>query len=184
MTTVDPFALMHRHIPPDSKTYRLYLPHVAAVASMATRIGVQQGLSDEQLRFLQEAALLHDIGIVKVDAAWLGCYGQLPYIAHLLEGRRILEDAGLPRHARVAYNHVGLGITAEEIEAQGLPLPAEDIFPETIEEQIISWADLFFSKNPRKLWRPRTVDQVRRKVARYGKERVACFEAWLARFGT
>jgi uncharacterized protein len=180
----DVFALLHRHIPPESKTYRLYLPHVAAVTTMATRIGMRQGLTDVQLTFIQEATLLHDIGIVKVDAAWLGCYGELPYIAHLVEGRRILEAADLPRHARVAYNHVGLGITAKEIKAQGLPLPAEDILPETIEEQIISWADLFFTKNPRKLWRQRSVDEVRRKVARYGVEREARFDRWLARFGT
>lgn len=183
MPDVDYFAIIHRHVPPASLTYRFYLPHVASVTAMAIRVGRRLQLIPSQLRFIEEAAMLHDIGIVNVDAPHLGCHGDLPYIAHLEEGRRILEAEGLPRHAQVAANHIGLGITQDEIAAKDLPLPSRDIFPDTIEAQIISWADLFFSKLPDMQWQQRTVDDVRARVARYGPRQTQTFDVWLETFG-
>ena len=183
MSNVDYFAVIHRYISPDSLTYRFYLPHVASVTTMAVRVGRRLGLEPSQMEFIEEASMLHDIGIVNVDAQHLGCHGDLPYVAHLEEGRRILEAEGLPRHAEVACSHVGLGITREEIIAKDLALPPRDIFPETLEAQIISWADLFFSKTPDMLWRRRSVDNVRKRVARYGPRQQETFERWLERFG-
>ncbi len=183
MPPLDYFAVLHRYIPPDSLTYRFYLPHVASVTVMAVRVGRRLNLDASRLQFIEEAAMLHDIGIVSVDAKHLGCHGDLPYVAHLEEGRRILAAAGLPRHAEIAGNHVGLGITREEIVAQDLALPPRDIFPETLEAQIVSWADLFFSKLPDMLWQQRTVDDVRARVAKYGERQQQTFERWLERFG-
>jgi len=184
MSGLDYFAIIHRYIPPDSLTYRFYLPHVASVTTMAIRVGRRLQLAPAQLRFIEEAAMLHDIGIVNVDAPHLGCHGELPYITHVEEGRRILETEGLSRHAQVAANHVGLGITGDEIVAKDLPLPPRDVFPETLEAQIISWADLFFSKLPETLWRQRSPDKVRRNVAtKYGARQARTFEAWLEKFG-
>ena len=183
-TKVNYFELIQRYLSPDSLVYRVYIPHVAAVTTMAIRVGRRIGLSKEQLRFIEEAAMLHDIGIVRVRAPGIGCYGEQPYITHLIAGREILEAEGLPRHARVAVEHVGLGLTSEEIVAQGLALPPQDIFPQTIECQVISWADLFSSKTPGKRWSQRTVDEVRQRAARYGERQLATFALWLERFGT
>ena len=108
--------------------------------------------------------MLHDIGIVNVDAPSMGCTGDLPYLAHLSEGRRILEQAGLPRHALVAERHVGVGIPRADVLAHDLPLPPRDFVPQTTEEQIISWADLFFRKLPGQLWRELEIEEVRAQV--------------------
>ncbi|MEA3308621.1 MAG: HD domain-containing protein [Chloroflexota bacterium] len=183
-STLNYFEIIHAYLPPDSLVYRVYIPHVAAVTTMAIRVGRRLGLEAAQLRFIEEAAMLHDIGIVRVDAPQIGCYGELPYISHLEEGRKILEQEGLPRHARVAAEHVGLGITEEEILAQGLALPPQDLFPQTTEGQVISWADLFFSKTPGKRWYQRTVVEVRQRAARYGERQLETFAVWLERFGT
>ena len=183
MSGVDYFAVIHRYIPPDSLTYRYYLPHVASVTAMAVRVGRRLDLDMSQLRFIEEAAMLHDVGIVHVDAPHLGCHGDLPYVAHLETGRQMLEAEGLPQHAEVACNHVGLGITREEIIAKSLPLPLRDIVPETLEAQIISWADLFFSKLPDMLWRQRPVEDVRLRITKYGPRQQQTFERWLDRFG-
>ncbi len=183
MTAVNYFALIHKYIAPDSKTYALYLPHVASVTAKAVRLGGRLGLDAAQLRFVEEAAMLHDIGIVGIHSEWLGCTGKLPYICHLTEGRRILEAEGLPRHARVAASHVGLGLTKEEVLKQALPLPPEDFLPQTIEEQIISWADLFFSKIPEKAWQEKSIEEVRQHIVRYGERQCRLFEEWLVRFG-
>ena len=183
MRQVNYFAVIHKYLTPDSFAYASYLPHVAAVTFKALRVARRLGLSVEQLRFIEEAAMLHDIGVVKVAAEWMGCTGKLPYLSHLVEGQRILEAEGLPRHARVAARHVGLGITKKEIVTLGLPLPPRDIFPETIEEQVISWADLFFSKVQGELWREKTPDEVRQHVAKYGERATRTFDEWLMRFG-
>lgn len=122
MADVDYLAIVHKLIPPDSLAYRIYLPHVSAVTYRALEVARRLGMSAGQRRFIEEAAMLHDIGVVSVDYPELGFYGQEPYVRHLSEGRRILEEEGLPRHAEIAGNHVGLGITAEEIREQGLPL--------------------------------------------------------------
>lgn len=176
------FAVIHKYIPPDSLTYAYYLPHVAAVTAKALRIAQHLGLDAAQCRFIEEAAMLHDLGVIRVRAEYMGCTGALPYIAHVIEGRRLLEAEGLPRHARVAERHVGVGLTREEILNQGLPLPARDILPQTLEEEIISWADLFFSKSKGQLWRERSLEEARRHAARWGERSVATFDAWRARF--
>jgi uncharacterized protein len=140
------------------------------------------GLSEARLRFIEEAAMLHDIGIVRVDAPQLGCTGTLPYLAHLVEGRRILEAEGLPAHALVAERHVSVGILREEVLAQGLPLPPRDFVPQTLEERLISWADIFFSKLPGELWREKSLAEARLRVGRYGERQQRTFDAWRAEF--
>lgn len=179
---VDYFAIIHKYIPPETALYRLYVPHVAMVTAKALRIARRLGLSREQERFIEEAAMLHDIGIITTHDDLLGTTGPHPYIMHIVEGRRILEAEGLPRHALVAERHIGVGISAEEVRTQGLPLPVRDYMPQTVEEKIISYADLFFSKHPDHLWHEKPLDAVRRTVARYGARAQAQFEAWVQRF--
>lgn len=176
------FAIIHKYIPPDSLTYTYYLPHVAAVTAKALRIAYRLGLDTAQCRFIEEAAMLHDIGIVQVRAEDLGCHGTLPYVAHTYAGRQLLEAEGLPRHALVAERHIGVGLTQAEIVQQGLPLPARDMLPQTLEEEIISWADLFFSKSKGHLWRERSLEEARQHVARWGERSLAIFDAWRVRF--
>lgn len=180
---VDYFAVIHHFISPDSQLYRVYVPHVACVTQKALAIAGRLNLTADQKRFIEEAAMLHDIGVVNVRAPDLGCEGDLPYTQHIVQGGEMLRDLGLPLHARVAERHIGVGIEAQEVASQGLPLPARDFVSETVEEQVISWADLFFGKHPDDLWRERSMAEVRTKVARYGERHVKTFEAWLARFG-
>ncbi len=179
---VDYFAILHSYIPPDSETYAIYVPHVASVTAKALRIARRMGLSAAQQRFIEEAAMLHDIGIVNVDAPSMGCTGDLPYLAHLSEGRRILEQAGLPRHALVAERHVGVGIPRADVLAHDLPLPPRDFVPQTTEEQIISWADLFFRKLPGELWRELGIEEVRAQVSTYGPRAERVFASWRVKF--
>lgn len=150
---------------------------------MALRIGRGQGLSKSQLRFIEEASMLHDIGIVKTDAPEIGCHGKLHYLCHLTEGRTILINEGLPKHARVAANHVGVGgLSKKEIVNGDLPLPHEDILCETVEEKIISYADLYYSKNPKKLWQKKqVVDLIGKLEQRPGQ--LKRFKEWYKLFG-
>ena len=64
--------------------------------------------------------------------------------------------------------HTGAGLSLKEIEEQHLPLPHEDLLPETLEEKAICYADKFFSKT--KLDREKTLEQAERSVAKHGEE--------------
>ena len=176
------FQIIHKYIDPNSPVYPIYMVHCSLVANKALLIAKRLHLSLESQTFIEEAAMLHDIGIVRTNTPDIYCYGDLPYLCHLTEWRKMLEAEGLPLHAIVAETHVGVGLSKEQILAQNLPLPPRDIKPTTIEEEIISFADLFFSKNPEKLWRERTLKKVRENVAKRGKEQSATLEDWIKRF--
>lgn len=183
MESVNYFKIINKYIPDDSPTYRLYVPHVTLVTAKALKIAKRMGLKREQLRFIEEAAMLHDIGVIKVEGFNVDPDVAMPYLCHAPLGREILEAEGLPRHALVAERHVGVGITKEEIIAQQLPLPHRDMVPETLEEEIISWADLFFGKHPERLWQEHSLQKIEKKVKQYGKRHEQVFHEWLARFG-
>jgi len=176
------FRIIHKYIPPDSPTYAIYLVHCSMVTNKALTIAKKLRLPEKSQSFIEEAAMLHDIGIIRTNTPDIYCYGDLPYLCHLSEGRKILEAEGLPRHALVAETHVGVGLTKEQIQVQNLPLPQRDMKPTTIEEEIISFADLFYSKNPEKLWREKSLKKVRENIAKLGAEQSAILEGWIKRF--
>ena len=182
MEKVDYFEIIHKYIPLNSFAYKVYIPHVSLVTTKALKIAERLGLSVEQQVFIEEAAMLHDIGIVRVKRYSPSSDGDLPYICHAPAGREILEHEGLTRHALVAERHIGLGISKEEIIAYQLPLPPRDMLPESIEEKIICWADLFFGKKLEKLWTESSLAEVKKKVARYGKRQEREFQEWVTLF--
>lgn len=102
---------------------------------------------DADLDFVYEAAMLHDIGVVRCNAPSIHCHGTQPYICHGIIGADMLRTVGLPRHALVCERHTGAGLTAADIMRQGLPLPHRDFLPESVEEKAICYADKFFSKS-------------------------------------
>lgn len=159
-----------------------YIPHVTLVTGKALRVADKLGLSEESLRFIEEASMLHDIGICKVDNPEIGCFGDLHYVCHVPEGRKILESEGLDRHARVCETHFGIALTKEEIIKSGLPLEPKDMKPESIEEEIISFADLYFSKVPGKLFYEKSDDEVREVLKKFDPKGIVIFEEWLAKF--
>ena len=175
--------LLEKYYPPGTVAHHALLRHSQRVAAHATRVARHLAATTTvDVDFVAEAALLHDIGILHTDAPEIGCFGPLPYLAHACKGREMLEAEGLPRHALVCERHIGVGLTAAEIIAQDLPLPHRDLLPLSIEEQIVTYADLFYSKNPGEQDRPRAPEQVSSKLAEYGSGKVAVFDAWHSRF--
>lgn len=180
---MNPVTLLETYYPPGTTAHSILLPHSIRVAEMAAAIA--RRLSAHALvdaTFVEEAALLHDIGILHTDAPQIGCHGRLPYLCHGFRGREILERHGLPRHALVCERHIGVGLSAEEIRARNLPLPSRDMSPLTVEEKIVTYADLFFSKNPDSVNRERQVEEIRRSLARFGDDKVTVFDAWHLHF--
>lgn len=125
--------------------------------------------------------MLHDIGIVRTDAPGIHCHGTEHYLRHGLLGGEILRAEGLPRHARVAERHTGTGLTAQAILEQQLPLPAIDLVPETLEEQLICYADKFYSKTH--LEREKSYEKARHSLEQFGQEGLVIFDRWYRMFG-
>ena len=178
MKKVNYIKIINKYIEPDSPLYQLYIIHAVLVTAKAIRIGKKLKLSKEKLMFIEEASMLHDIGIINIKSEELGCHGKAPYACHSLEGEKILKSEKLPRHAQVARSHIGVGISAKEIKKQKLPLPQEDILPKTIEEKIISYSDLFYSKNPEILWNQKKPDEIRKTVKKWGRNKIKTFNQW------
>ena len=174
-----PLELIDKYCP-DAALHNILMLHSRAVADKALAIARNHPELDADEAFIEEASLLHDIGIVGVDAPSISCYGAEPYIKHGILGAEILRREGMERHALVCERHTGTGLTLQQIIAQGLPLPQRDMQPVSIEEQIICFADKFFSKT--KLDTEKTVEQARRSLEKFGAEGLAKFDAWCERF--
>lgn len=87
-----------------------------------------------------------------------------------------MRNEGYPRHARVCERHTGAGLTAKEIEEQGLPLPHRDFLPETLEEKLVCYADKFYSKtHPDK---EKSFEQAVHSIARFGNDGLQRFLKW------
>ena len=176
-----PEILIHRYYADNAPLEHILLVHSEAVRDRALEVARRHPELELDTAFLSEAAMLHDIGILRCDAPGIECHGTEPYICHGLLGGEILRAEGLPRHARVAERHTGAGLTAEAIRRQHLPLPELDLLPETLEEQVICYADKFYSKS--RLDQEKTPEQVLRSLAKFGEESVETFRRWQERFG-
>lgn len=174
-------SIIDKHYPEDNELKRLLLRHSRDVANLALKLASRHPELPIDRTFLEEAAMLHDIGICLTDAPGIHCHGTDPYILHGIDGARLMREEGFPRHARVCERHTGAGITAAEVRRQGLPMPEQDYLPETLEEQLVCYADKFFSKSsPDQM---KTVERAERSVAKHGDDGLLRFRAWEQLFG-
>lgn len=178
-----PIDIINKFYKPGSETRKILVTHSNAVAKKALKAAKRVSHLNPDYRFVKEAALLHDIGIFYTNAASLGCTGKYPYVSHGYLGRKLLEDIGLPRHALVCERHVGVGLTLDEIQKHRLPLPKRDAVPISIEEQIVCYADKFFSKKKDHNGEEQPVEAVLKQIEAYGQDKVERFKAWVDLFG-
>lgn len=165
-----------------SNIERLLMVHSEQVADLAVHLAKRYGTEKIDADFVFEASMLHDIGVFKTYAPSIFCEGTEPYIKHGIIGYDILMTHNLPKHARVCARHTGAGLSANEIIAQNLPLPAIDFLPETIEEKLVCYADKFFSKS--KVSDAKSVEVVRMQMAKFGQSSLNRFNDMVDLFGT
>lgn len=183
MKTIDPLEIIDHFYHAGTLARGTLITHSRLVAEKALAIAGRISAESPDMDFLYEAAMLHDIGIIRVNAPRIGCFGTAPYILHGPLGREMLEELGLRRHALVCERHTGVGISRQDIRDQQLPLPDREMRPVSLEEQIICYADCFFSKNPKKLRFEKPLDKVRKSIGKFGPDKAAQFEEWVERFG-
>lgn len=172
--------IIDKYYPQDNELKNILLVHSRSVARKALQMLDKHPELQLDRDFVESAALLHDIGIFQTNAPGIYCSGTHPYICHGYLGADLLREEGLPRHALVCERHTGAGIELKNIIEQQLPIPHREMVPLSMEEQLICFADKFFSKTH--LDREKTVDGARKSITKYGEEGLMRFNRWCELF--
>ena len=170
------WQLIDHFYPENNELRKILLIHSWQVTKKALQITRKHLELSVNRQLLFEGAMIHDIGIFLTDAPGINCYGEHPYILHGYLGGQLLRNNGLEHLARFCERHTGAGISTNDIESQHLPLPEGQYMPETIEEQIVCYADKFFSKSS--IWREKSPEQAYNSLLKFGEEGATRFLKW------
>lgn len=177
---MSPELLIDKYYPQPDELKQILLTHSHSVADKALWIADHHPELNLDRDFLYEAAMLHDIGIFQTDAAGIHCFGDHPYICHGYLGAELVRAEGFPLHALVCERHTGAGLSLAQILEQNLPVPHREMVPLSLEEQVICFADKFYSKTH--LDKEKSVEKARKSLVRYGEEGVKRFDHWCELF--
>ncbi|MGV8962008.1 MAG: HD domain-containing protein [Candidatus Saccharimonadaceae bacterium] len=177
---MNPLSIIDKYYINGTKLYKIYLSHVTDVTNKALTIARNHPELALDVHFLEEAGMLHDIGIFKTKAPHIACKGEFPYICHGYLGRELLTVEGFPQHALVCERHTGTGLSLETIIKRDLPIPHRDMRPLSMEEKIICFADKFYSKS--KLGKEKSVKKIRSGLGKHGKHQIEQFDEWCEMF--
>ncbi|MBR8536493.1 HD domain-containing protein [Carboxylicivirga sediminis] len=174
-------AIINKYYTPNSPLWVTLTEHSKAVRDKALNVVSNHPELEADTQFVAEAAMLHDIGIYLTNAPDLNCYGTFPYICHGYLGHDLLKREGYPRHALVCERHTGTGLSVDDIIKQKLPVPHRNMQPISIEEQIICFADKFYSKS-RSLREAKSTIKIIKSMRKHGEHQVKQFEIWCEMF--
>ena len=181
MAGIDVKGIIDYYYPEENELKNIYMVHARKVADLALEMARNHPELDIDFQFVEEAAMLHDLGIFMTDAPRIYCCGSESYLCHGYLGAELLRAHGYERHARVCERHTGTGLTKEQIVANGWNLPVKDFVPETVEEQLICFADKFYSKT-KFLETARTLQQVVESMRKISDESAGKIMKWADMF--
>ena len=164
---MDTNLIISKYYPPGSLSFHVLKTHSQAVARKAVKLAGRMNFSDQEMEFIHEASMLHDIGIFYTSATDIGCMGDLPYICHGYKGHDLLLTEGLPLHALVCERHTGTGLTLTDIDKFNGLLPRRPMEPISESEQLIAYCDKFFSKDLKNLEVERSFESALRGITKY-----------------
>lgn len=172
--------IIDKYYPESNELKNILLTHSTLVAKKALEIANNHPELNLNKQFLEEASLLHDIGIFLTDAPAIHCFGDKPYICHGYLGADLLRKEGFPLHALVCERHTGAGLSLEHIIAKDLPIPHREMLPVSMEEKVVCFADKFFSKT--KLEKEKSVEAAIKSISRFGDDGVDRIREWCKLF--
>ena len=173
---MNPYDIIEKYYNPCDDLYKILVEHSEKVKDKAMTLASKHPELNIDMDFLSEGAMLHDIGIFMTDAPGIQCFGTRRYIEHGYLGADIMRKEGYERHALVCERHTGTGLSIDYILRNDLPLPVRNYMPESIEEQLICYADKFFSKNH--LDKEFTSAEIEKKLMKWGYDGVLRFKHW------
>ena len=177
---MDPIEIIKKYYPEDSLAYPILIDHSRLVADKAVHLAISHPELHIDVPFVEEASMLHDIGMILTHAPSIGCFGDRPYICHGYLGGDLLRAEGYPQHALVCERHTGTGLSITDIQHINKGIPLRDMQPISIEEQLICFSDKFYSKS-----RPgveKSVEKIRKSMEKYGTHHVKRFDEWCELF--
>lgn len=164
----------------DSDLFKILYSHSQQVRDKALEVATKHPELHLDIQFVNEAAMLHDIGIFLCNAPSIKCFGNHLYIEHGYLGAELIRNEGLPRHALVCERHTGIGLSLQVIMERNLPLPQRDMLPLSMEEKVICYADKFYSKS--KLDRELSVDHILSHLKNHDENYPSVFLNWHQQF--
>lgn len=181
LPTDEEIRALHEKYAPNREAFDIVYNHCQIVLEIADDLLKVKPQPQLNYDLVHAGCLLHDIGVYRL----YGDNGELDfsdgkYIQHGLRGAEVLAAEGMdPALVRIASHHTGLGLTTQEIIADNLPLPHEDLMAETAEERLVMYADKFNSKHQNF----NQFETYRQKAAEYSEEDAARFDNMAAEFG-
>jgi uncharacterized protein len=164
---------LHAQYAPTRAAFELVLSHCEIVCDLAEQVIKTNSLAvDGDL--VRAGALLHDIGVYRLDGS--------DYIRHGVLGYELLRELDFPEAlSRFCSHHTGVGLSREDVAEQKLPIPPGDYLAETVEEELVMYADKFHSKtNPPTFV---TAAEYQTSVLRFGAAKAARFTEFVDRYG-
>ncbi|HUC89399.1 MAG TPA: HD domain-containing protein [Patescibacteria group bacterium] len=181
LPTLEQIEALHRKYAPSDAGFDLVFTHCNIVSEIAQQCILTKKLAvDAEL--VKVGCMLHDIGVYELLDKNGAERDDIPYITHGIRGEAILKKEGLPEVIwRFGSHHTGVGLTRQNIIAQNLPLPQQDYEAETIEEELVMYADKFHSKDTPPCFN--TFEYYKRAVAKFGQDKSDKFAQLAEKFG-
>ena len=178
---IDTLAIIHRYYPEGSDIERVLRQHAEDVTGLALELvdaHPRWGSTASSSRRRRCSTISGSIRPVRPRSS---AQAKLPTSYTATSEPSYLRSLGLPRHAWVAERHTGSGLTAEEIAARAIPLPPGIYTPQCPEEELICYADKFYSKT--KLGQRKALERVRSGFSKHGEAALARFDALHQKYG-
>ncbi|KFI39310.1 Phosphohydrolase [Bifidobacterium actinocoloniiforme DSM 22766] len=198
---------LHRRVAPSPAAYELIHTHCVIIAGIGKELAqranaryraaqvraasnasmdsaVPQRELDADLVYL--GGLLHDIGAYRILASD-GADGRPlafddRYIQHGIAGYELLKAEGVDESiAQFARNHTGVGLTRQQVEAEHLNLPVDDYVPQSLEQELVMYADNYHSKHQPPIFVSEPT--AAKRTARYGEENLCRWKTLVAKYG-
>lgn len=181
LPTYDEIVTLHKKYAPTKEGFDLVFTHCLIVNDIAQQfVASFNGKVDENL--VRVGCLLHDIGVYRLFFDD-GTIDHKNYIKHGTLGYELLREEGFDDQiCKFASHHTGVGLGKDEIIREDLPLPHDDFYAESVEEEIVMYSDKFHTKtNPPKLL---LADTYAESLRRFGEDKVEKFHEYQKKYGT
>src|SRR5690554_5311637 len=176
MHLMDIQAIINKYYKEGTKLYDIYMSHTTDVANKALWIASNHPELAVDTRFIEEAGMLHDIGIFMTKAPHRACHCTFPYIWLGYLGQELLTAGGCLKHGMVFERRTWTGLSLKNIIKRGLPITQRDMRTKSLEEKIICFADKYYSKS--RLGKEKSVKKIRQNLKKHGYHQVKIFDEW------
>lgn len=180
LPTDEQIRTLHERYAPTEEAFTLVYTHCQIICAVAEQL-LGEHLHPLNAALVRVGSLLHDIGVYRLYNA-AGQLDHVSYVRHGILGHTLLRDLGFPELvSRFCSHHTGTGLTRQDVLQQGLPLPVRHYTADTVEEQLVMYADKFHSKTTPPTFL--TADSYAASVRRFGDDKVDRFAAMMQKFG-